>query len=313
MATRDYYEVLGVSPNATEDQLKKAYRKLAREYHPDQVQGSDKAKEAAETRFKEISAAYDTLSDPDKRKTYDQVRSFGGAGGFQGHAGPHGTGPFGRSSKRSPFGQGSPFGQSTGFGGAGFEDILASLFGGADSFQSTHPPREAPREAVEVGVEVTLEEAMRGTTREVTNPRTHKRLRVKIPPGVATGSKVRAGEALVSVTVQPHALFHRKGDDLELELPLTFWEAIDGAEVEVPTLEGAVKMKIPARTQAGRTFRLKGKGLPHLKGEGRGDLFVKAVLHLPPEIDEQALALWRRLGAMTPYDPRAGMRANPSH
>lgn len=309
MATRDYYEVLGVSPSATDDQLKKAYRKLAREYHPDQVQGSDKVKDAAETRFKEISAAYDTLSDPEKRKTYDQVRQFGGAGGFQGHTGPFGTGPFARSSRRGPHAQSSPFGQSAGFGGAGFEDILASLFGGADTFQST----PTAREAAETAVEVTLEEALKGATREVTNPRTSKRLRVKIPPGVTTGSKIRAGEAMVVVTVLPHSLFRRKGDDLELELPLTFWEAIDGAEVEVPTLEGAVKMKIPPRTQSGRTFRLKGKGMPHLKGEGRGDLFVKAVLHLPPDIDEQALALWRRLSAMTPYDPRASLRTNPSH
>ncbi len=311
MATRDYYEVLGVSPNATEDQIKKAYRKLAREYHPDQVQGSGKDKAAAEARFKEISAAYDTLGDADKRKTYDQMRQFGGAGGFQGHTGPFGgTGPFGRGSKRGPFAQGSPFGQGAGpgFGGVGFEDILSSLFSGQDTFQSAQQPRE-----VETSVEITLEEALKGTSREVVNPRTAKRLRVKIPPGVATGSKIRAGDAMVTVKVQPHGLFRRKDDDLELDLPLTFWEAIDGAEVEVPTLEGAVKMKIPPRTQSGRLFRLKGKGMPHLKGEGRGDLFVKAVIHLPPDIDEQALALWRRLGAMTPYDPRASLRANPSH
>ncbi|HEY9855148.1 MAG TPA: J domain-containing protein [Stenomitos sp.] len=312
MATRDFYEVLGVSSNATEDQIKKAYRKLARQYHPDQVHGTGKEKEAAEARFKEISGAYDTLSDPDKRKTYDQMRQFGGAGGFQGHTGPFGggTGPFGRAGKRGPFGQGSPFGQSTGFGGVGFEDILSSLFGGADTYQPTQAPRA---EAAETGVEITLEEAFHGTTREVTNPRTSKRLRVKIPAGVTTGSKVRAGDALVTVTVQPHALFHRKGDDLELELPLTFWEAIDGAEVEVPTLDGLIKMKIPPRTQSGRLFRLKGKGMPHLKGEGRGDLFVKALIHLPPDIDEQALALWRRLGTMTPYDPRASMRAHAPH
>lgn len=302
MATRDYYEVLGVSSNATEDHIKKAYRKLARQFHPDQVQGTGKEKEAAEARFKEISAAYDTLSDPDKRKTYDQMRQFGAAGGFQGHTGPFGgTGPFGRSAKRGPFAQGSPFGQGAGFGG-GFEDILSSLFGG-DTYQATQP-----REAAETGVEITLEEALRGTTREVTNPRTGKRLRVKLPAGVTTGSKVRAGDAMVAVTVQPHALFQRKGDDLELELPLTFWEAIDGAEVEVPTLDGAVKMKIPPRTQSGRLFRLKGKGMPHLKGEGRGDLFAKAIIYLPTDIDEQALALWRRLGSMTPYDPRAAMR-----
>lgn len=296
MATRDYYEVLGVPSNASEDAIKKAYRKLARQYHPDRVQGA--GKEAAETRFKEISAAYDTLGDPEKRKTYDQMKQFGP--GFQGHA--HGQGgPFDRSSRRgaSPFGGHGRMGG--GFAPGGFEDILDAMFGGGAA-------RQAPSESTEVPVHVTLEEALAGTAREVMNPRTGKQLRVKIPAGVATGSKVRAGDLLVDVTVKPHPLFERTGDDLRLDLPVTFWEAIDGAEVEIPTLEGAVKMKIPPRTQSGRTFRIKGKGMPHLKGEGRGDLFVKVQLHLPPDIDEQALALWRRLGTMAPYNPRAHMR-----
>lgn len=294
MATRDYYEVLGVPSNASDDAIKKAYRKLARQYHPDRVQGA--GKEAAETRFKEVSAAYDTLGDAEKRKTYDQMRQFGP--GFQA-GGPQG--PFGRSSRRgtSPFGQG---GFAGGFSGGGFEDILDAMFGGAA------PRQQAPSEPSEVPVHVTLEEALSGTTREVMNPRTGKQLRVKLPAGVATGSKVRAGDVMVEVTVKPHPLFERTGDDLKLDLPVTFWEAIEGTEVEVPTLEGAIKMKIPPRTQSGRTFRIKGKGMPHLKGEGRGDLFVKVQLHLPPEIDDQALALWRRLGTMAPYNPRAHMR-----
>ncbi|HEY9900017.1 MAG TPA: J domain-containing protein [Pantanalinema sp.] len=294
MATRDYYEVLGVPSNAPDDAIKKAYRKLARQYHPDRVQGA--GKEAAEARFKEISAAYDTLGDPEKRKSYDQLRQFGP--GFQPGAQ---QGPFGRSSRRT----GSPFGGQGGMGGGfaagGFEDILDAMFGGASA-------RAPASEPVEVPVHVTLEEALSGTSREVSNPRTGKQLRVKIPAGVDTGSKVRAGDVLVEVTLKPHALFERTGDDLRLDLPVTFWEAIDGAEIEVPTLDGAIKMKIPARTQGGRTFRIKGKGMPHLRGEGRGDLFVKVQLHLPPDIDEQALALWRRLGTMAPYNPRAHMR-----
>ncbi|MNX77904.1 Curved DNA-binding protein [compost metagenome] len=294
MATRDYYEVLGVPSNASDDAIKKAYRKLARQYHPDRVQGA--GKDAAEARFKEISAAYDTLGDPEKRKTYDQMRQFGP--GFQ----PGGSqGPFGRTSRRgsSPFGGQGGFGG--GFSGGGFEDILDAMFGGGTT-------RQAPSEPIEVPVHITLEEALTGTSREVMNPRSGKQLRVKLPAGVATGSKVRAGDVMVEVTVKPHALFERTGDDLRLDLPVTFWEAIDGAEIEVPTLDGAIKMKIPPRTQSGRTFRIKGKGMPHLKGEGRGDLFVKVQLHLPPEIDEQALALWRRLGTMAPYNPRAHMR-----
>jgi curved DNA-binding protein len=295
MATRDYYEVLGVPSNADDDAIKKAYRKLARQYHPDRVQGA--GKEAAEARFKEISAAYDTLGDPDKRKTYDQLRHFGP--GFQSGGA---QGPFGRSSRRGP----SPFGghgHGGGFSAGGFEDILEAMFGGASARTTT-----TASEPVEVPIHVTLEEALSGTSREVANPRTGKQLRVKIPPGVATGSKVRAGDVLVEVTLKPHPLFERTGDDLRLELPVTFWEAIDGTEIEVPTLDGAIKMKIPPRTQSGRTFRIKGKGMPHLKGEGRGDLFVKVQVHLPPEIDDQALALWRRLDSMAPYNPRAHMR-----
>ncbi|MNL42783.1 Chaperone protein DnaJ [compost metagenome] len=128
---------------------------------------------------------------------------------------------------------------------------------------------------------------------------------MKIPPGVETGSTVRAGEVTLAITVLPDPHFEREGDDLRMDLPITFLEAIDGGEVPVPTLDGPVKMKIPARTQSGKTFRLKGKGMPRLKGEGRGDLYVKAAIHLPPEIDDQALALWHRLGKLTPYDPRS--------
>lgn len=292
MTTRDYYDVLGIPPSTSEEDIKKAYRKLARQYHPDQVQGA--GKEAAEARFKEISAAYDTLGDPEKRSAYDQLRQFG-----PGHGGGS---PFGRRSspfdaasfQRRGFSGSPPFSQ-----GSGFDDLLGSMFGGM---------REAQQPPAEATVEISLEEAASGASCELIHPRTFKRLRVKIPPGVATGSRVRAGDLQVLVRVAPHALFEREEDHLRLELPLTFWEAIEGAELEVPTLEGAVKMKIPPRTQAGRIFRLKGKGMPRLKGEGRGDLLVKALIQLPVDIDENALALWRRLSSMSTYDPRVQMR-----
>lgn len=294
MATRDYYDILGVPASASDEAIKKAYRKLARQYHPDQVQGT--GKEAAEAKFKEISAAYDTLGDPEKRKQYDELRQFGpGAGRAWG-----GQSPFGGRS--SPFDSASF--QRRGFAGAtppgaGFDDILSAMFGGVRETEGAPP---------EVGIEISLEEAAQGVSRILTHPRTGKRLRVNIPAGVGTGAKVRAGDLQVNVTVQPHALFGREQDHLRLELPLTFWEAIEGAELEVPTLEGAVKMKVPPRTQTGRIFRIRGKGMPHLKGEGRGDLLVKTVIHLPVDIDENALALWRRLSTMSSYDPRAHMR-----
>lgn len=293
MATHDYYEILGVPSSASDEAIKKAYRKLARQYHPDQVHGA--GKEAAEARFKEISAAYDTLGDPDKRKQYDQLRQFGGGRAWGGQS------PFGGRS--APFD--SAHFQRRGFAGAtppgaGFDDILSAMFGGG--------MREPEATASEAAVEITLEEAAQGASRVLTHPRTGKRLKVNIPPGVGTGAKVRAGDLQVSVTVLPHSLFEREQDNLRLDLPLTFWEAIEGAELEVPTLDGAVKMKVPPHTQTGRLFRLKGKGMPHLKGEGRGDLLVKAVIHLPMDIDENALALWRRLSTMSSYNPRANMR-----
>lgn len=288
---RDYYEILGVSPQATDDQIKKAYRKLAREHHPDRVQGPEKA--GAEARFKEIAAAYDTLSDGEKRKSYDQMRQFGagfGQGGF--HQGPIHRG-FGQDS----YGPFRPRPSSA--PGAGFEDIFASMFG------NLRFEEEAPSET---SVDISLEDAARGATREVTNLATGRRFRVKIPPGIEHLGKVRAGQTVVTVRIQPHPLFRREGGDLHLELPVTFWEAIEGAELEIPTLDGAIKMKIPPRTPAGKVFRIKGKGMPLLKGDAHGDLFVKVVIHLPTEIDDQALALWRRLSTMHSYHPRAHLR-----
>lgn len=286
----DYYQILGVKADASEDDIKRAFRKLAREHHPDRHQGPAKAE--AETRFKEITAAYDVLSDSQKRQQYDQIRMFsGGAAGY---------GPFAGTGAR---GFESPL---------GWEDLFGAFFGSAapggpaPGGRSTRAPGAGPRSAESpTPLEISLEEAYHGTSRELRNPRSGARIRVKVPAGVESGATIRAGDLTLGITVRPHPRFERKGDDLHMELPVTFLEAIDGAELPVPTLEGSVKMKIPARTQGGRTFRLKGKGMPRLKGEGRGDLYVKVAIHLPPEIDDQALALWHRLGKLTPYDPRS--------
>lgn len=288
MSAPDYYQILGVKADASEESIKRAFRQLAREHHPDRhPQGP--AKERAEARFKEITAAYDVLSDAQKRQQYDQMRSY-----FSG-----------RPSSAGAYGPGGPFGGST-WGNAGFEsplgweDLFGAFFGGA----APRPGSQTTTEPMPT-LEVSLDEAYHGATRELQNPRSGTRIRVRIPAGVDTGSTVRAGELKVAIKVLPDPRFERDGDDLRLELPVTFLEAIEGAEVPVPTLDGPVKMKIPPRTQGGRTFRLKGKGMPRLKGEGRGDLYVKVSIHLPPDIDDQALALWQRLGKLTPYDPRA--------
>jgi DnaJ-class molecular chaperone len=291
----DYYQILGVKADASEDDIKKAFRTLAREHHPDRHQGPSKA--PAEARFKEVTAAYDVLSDPQKRQQYDQMRRYFAAG----TAGPGmGGGPYGGA------------GPSWGAGGRGFEsplgweDLFGAFFGGTATRQAPGPTPGRTRGAeTTTPLEVSLEEAYHGTTRELRNPMSGSRIRVKIPPGVETGSTVRAGDLTLAITVQPDPRFEREGDDLRMELPITFLEAIDGGELPVPTLDGSLKMKIPPRTQGGRTFRLKGKGMPRLKGEGHGDLYVKVAIHLPPEIDDQALALWHRLGKLTPYDPRS--------
>ncbi len=292
MSAPDYYQILGVKADASEAELKHAFRKLAREHHPDRHQ--DSAKVGAEARFKEVTAAYDVLSDPQKRLQYDQMRSYYAA------ASPQRPRAAGRQS--AGYGFESPL---------GWEDLLGTFFGGQAS-EAPFPGNQAPagrKRASETEsatpLEISLEEAFHGATRELHNPRTGNRIRVKVPPGVKTGSTIRAGDLTLAITVLPDPRFERDGDDLRLELPVTFLEAIDGAELPVPTLDGSVKIKIPERTQSGKTFRLKGKGMPRLKGEGHGDLYAKIAIHLPPEIDEQALALWRRLGKLTPYDPRA--------
>ncbi len=299
MSAPDYYKILGVKADASEDEIKRAFRKLAREHHPDRHQGPDQAK--AEARFKEISAANDVLSDPQKRQQYDQMRSyFSHAGGGPGMGG----GPFGGAGP-SWGGSARGFESHRGFESPlGWEDLFGAFFGGAGP-RPAPGTRPGPGAEISASLEVSLEEAYHGTTREVRNPRSGARLRVKIPAGVETGSTVRAGDLTLGITVLPDPRFEREGDDLRCELPITFLEAIDGGEVPVATLDGSVKMKIPPRTQSGRTFRLKGKGMPRLKGEGRGDLYVKVAIHLPPEIDDQALALWHRLGKLTPYDPRS--------
>lgn len=301
VAAPDYYQTLGVKADASEADIRRAFRKLAREHHPDRhKEPADKAR--AEARFKEITAAYDVLSDAEKRAQYDQLRSYASFSGASSRTARPGSGP----------GSGTPW--SSFESPLGWEDLLATFFGGTapggTAPRSTASGAEAPDARTRSGepvatLEVSLEEAYHGTTREVQNPRTGARIRVKVPPGVAAGSTIRAGEITLAIAIRPDPRFEREGDDLRMDLPISFLEAIDGAEIPVSTLDGSVKMKIPPRTQSGKTFRLKGKGMPRLKGEGRGDLYVKAMIHLPSDIDEQALALWHRLGKLNPYDPRS--------
>ncbi len=304
MEYKDYYKVLGVARDADDQTIKRAYRRLARKYHPD----VSKVKGSAD-RFKEINEGYEVLSDPEKRKRYDSLgpdwqryaQEGAGPGGFRVHFG-------GSARDLGDLG--------------GFSDFFRTIFGdlgvrGGDPFAEFREGgrrrpgfKGAPGEDTQAAVEVSLEEAFRGSTRTFTMD--GRRLEVKIPAGVDTGSRVRVpgvgnGDLYLTVTVRPHPLFERKGDDLHLELPLTIPEAALGADVRVPTLKGSVSMKIPPETSSGKTFRLPGYGMPHLKGGGAGDQYVKIKVVLPSGLTAREKELFEEMRRLRPENPRAQM------
>ena len=293
---RDYYEILGVPRNADGETVKKAYRKLAQRYHPDTAKGDA----GAEDRFKEISSAYDVLGDAEKRKEYDRVREMVASGA---RFGP------------GPGGPGGPAGQWIRFEDLGDAGDLGDLFGnlfGDGVFGQRVRPRGAD---VVAEVEIPFEDALAGTTVALgMNGRT---LRVKVPAGVEDGARVRVagrgevgqggakpGDLYVSVRVRPHRFFGRKGPDLTLSLPVTYPEAALGAKVKVPTLNGAVTLKIPAGTTSGRTFRVRGKGGPGRAG-GQGDLLVTVNVEVPSKVSKQEKQLLEQLRDASGESPRA--------
>jgi len=360
---KDYYQVLGVAKNATQAEIKKAYRKLAQQHHPDANQGNKDAEE----RFKEISAAYDVIGDPEKRKQYDEVRDMAasgvGAGGFGGFGGA---------------GDGGVRFEDVGFTDIG--DLFGGLFGGGG--RRGRPARPARGADLETDVTVSFEEAMNGTTVPVkiqgpapcetchgtgaapgTSPvtcpqcqgvgqisvnqgpfqmsqtcprcngagrvveqacptcrgtgsvRRTRSFQVKIPGGVLDGARIKlagrgepgpagapAGDLYVRVHVRPHRFFGRRGADLTIDLPVSFAEAALGGNVQVPTLNGPVTMKVPAGTPSGKTFRLKGKGAP--KKGGRGDLLVTAEVEVPSKLSKKERELLQELDESRAESPR---------
>ncbi len=314
MEYKDYYKILGVKRNASEKEIKKAYRKLARQYHPD-VNPGDKT---AEERFKDINEAYEVLSDPEKRRKYDQLgsswqqwqRRGGDARGFDWSQWFSGAQPGGVRVEYRDLGDlGDLF-------GGGFSDFFQSIFGGMGGPRTgwTETRRAQPRRGQDYTqpVEITLEEAFRGTTRVI--QKDGRRLEVKIPPGVRTGSKVRvagegspgigggaSGDLYLEVEVLPHSLFEREGDDLRCEVPISLYTAVLGGEVKVPTLSGNVMLKIPAGTQGGRTFRLQGKGMPSLRNpQKRGDLYARLRIQVPQKLSRREKELFRELASLRP-------------
>ncbi|RXI99391.1 molecular chaperone DnaJ [Anaerobacillus alkaliphilus] len=347
MSKRDYYEVLGVDKNADADEIKKAYRKLARKYHPDVNKEAD-----AEAKFKEMKEAYDTLADPQKKAHYDQ---------------------FGHTDPNQGFGGGGDFG--------GFGDIFDMFFGGGSSRRNPNAPRQGAdlqytmtlefKEAVfgkETDIEIPREEtcdtcfgsgAKPGTKPEtcshcsgtgqlsveqntpfgrVVNRRVchhcegtgkfikdkcntcggkgkvrkRKKIHVKIPAGIDSGQQIRLsgqgeagvnggppGDLYVVFNVKPHEFFERDGDDLYCEMPITFVQATLGDEIEVPTLQGKIKLKIPAGTQTGTNFRLRGKGVPNVRGYGQGDQHIKVRVITPKNLTDRQKDLLREFGELT--------------
>ena len=357
---KDYYAVLGVPRNASQAEIKKAYRRLAQQNHPDSAKG-DRAKEE---RFKEVSAAYDVLGDADKRKEYDRIRELG-ASGFGGPGGGRirfeDLGGFDIGGFRDLFGDvfgDGGFGNGASRGSRGsdlvaevevsFEDAIAgttvplkvtanaqcATCGGSGAKPGTQPrtcPECGGSGAVNVdqGFFSMARTCNRcsGTGRIVEHPcetcrgsgatPTSRTLRVKIPPGVEDGARIRLagrgeaapgggrpGDLFVDVRVRAHELFGRRGADLTLALPLTYPEAALGAEVRVPTLDGAVTLKVPAGTRSGRTFRVRGKGAPKRSG-GNGDLLVTVQVEVPARVSKEERRLLEQLQEVSGESPRA--------
>ncbi len=318
---KDYYAVLGVSREANPDAIKAAFRKLARQYHPDVA----KDKKVAEEKFKEINEAYEVLSDPQKRQKYDSL----GADWQRGGAGP--AGPWAN--------QGGTH-EEFHFGGTGFSDFFEQFFGQGrgspdieELLRHTRRGRGAPQEPefaergadIEGDILVTLDEALHGSTRTLTlrrvDPRTGQTeadtFAVRIPPGAQQARRIRvpgkghpgeggapAGDLYLRVRLAAHPDFEVRGADLYHELALAPWEAVLGAQVIVPTLEGTIKLRVSAGSANGRELRIRGHGLPQGKSAERGDLYVVLRIEVPTELTDAERALWEKLGSTSSFRPR---------
>ncbi len=295
----DYYAVLGVPKSASAKEIKKAYRKLAQQHHPDKNPGDG----AAESRFKEASEAYDVLSDPDTRREYDHVREMGYFVG-----GPGGGQQYVRVGDIFGSPGGSPFDLFTGVGGT---SGLNDLFGRA----GRDPQRPMRGRDVSVETSLSFHDAVSGTTKEVVAGGTG--IKVKIPQGIDDGARIRVrgkgepgvnggprGDLYVQVRVAEHPVFGRNGKNLMLSAPITFFEATLGADITVPTLDGTVRLRIPPGTPSGKTFRVSGKGVA--SGEVTGDLLVTVDVVVPNDLSDEQRTLFERLREEGPQEnPRA--------
>lgn len=313
---KDYYTTLGVTREATPDQIKKGFRKLARQHHPDTA----KDKKTAEEKFKEINEAYEVLSDPEKRRKYDQLGArWNDAGGFE-------APPPGWQQSGGGFGSG---GQDFHFGGTGFSDFFEQVFGGASRQGFPQGGQRQTRshrgQDIEGDILVTLEEAMNGTVRPISLQTTDNHtgrvetetFQVRIPPGATNGRRIRvpgqgdsghnggeAGDLYLRVRHAAHPDFTTRETDVYHELDVAPWEAVLGAEIIVPTLDGSIKLRIPAGTTDGQQLRVKSRGLPKGKSGTRGDFFVTINVVLPTETSAEERKLWEELRASSTFKPR---------
>ncbi|MBK1881511.1 J domain-containing protein [Luteolibacter pohnpeiensis] len=317
---KDYYETLGVKRDADASEIKKAFRKLARKFHPDVA--DDKA--TAEQKFKEINEAYEVLGDPEKRKKYDQL----GANWQQGPPPPRG------GWQQAAGGMGG-YETEFNFGGTGFSDFFEQYFSGASRYGFPQGGGGMPRGGggggsrrggdIEGDILVTLDEAMHGSVRSIslqtTDPRTGKAstqtFQVRIPAGVTDGKRIRvpgegepghggapAGDLYLRVRHAAHPDFHTEGADVYHDLELAPWEAVLGAEISVPTLDGSVKMRIPAGSDSGDHLRVRGRGFPQGKSGGRGDFYAVLHVQLPKNPSSEEKALWEKLRDASNFNPR---------
>ncbi|MSM39526.1 MAG: DnaJ domain-containing protein [Geobacter sp.] len=294
MAHKDYYQTLGLSKGASPEEIKKAYRKLAVKFHPDKNPGD----KSAEDRFKEINEAYAVLSDPQKKTEYDQ---FGSTGFHQ------------RFSQEDIF---RGFNVDDLFKDMGFgtDDVFSRIFAGARSAQQGgrggFSPRRHKGEDFEMGLKVTFRDAYSGCEKRVAYTRdgTREDLVVKVPPGVETGARLRiqgkggegsgggpAGDIYLNITVGSDPQFEREGDDIVVDSQIRFTDAALGSALDVPTLEGTKRIKVPAGIQPGTKIRLKGLGFPHMGKSGKGDLYVRVGIHVPEALSPEQKALLEKL------------------
>jgi len=326
---KDYYSILGVARGTSDDEIKKAFRKLARQYHPDVA----KDKKTAEEKFKEINEAYEVLGNPENRRKYDTLGANWKQGaGFQPPPGWEGSGGGGRRGRKARAADGTEY--EFHFDGTGFSDFFEQFFGrqhgagrfGADAADDSAQSFAQRGSDVEGEISVSVDEVLHGSVRSVSfqrvNSRTGEsethRFKVRIPPGVQDGQLIRlagkgetgfggaaAGDLYLRVRVAAHPEFQIQGSDLLVDLDLAPWEAVLGTTVSVKTLEGSVSVRIPPGTNPGQQLRVRRHGLPRGQSGERGDLFVRLAVKLPGSLTAEEKSLWEQLSRVSTFRPRS--------